>query len=204
MDLKPPRSQGEVLSSRLPMLRGARNSSIKTLYQDKNSRPLIKLMKEDMLVKENVSEENKQSDIPPAVNLESRSKFLVFRRIFVAERPPPPPNLGYNFKFLGNEVKIIRWIFEDNGLRESKKDWMIGWSNTGLRSQVYQNLTRWQKVNHFPRSIEITKKDCLFKNISRMQSLHGRKAYSFIPHTFVLPQDSQDLANEMDKDKNLI
>ena len=73
-----------------------------------------------------------------------------------------------------------------------------------MRSQVYQNLTSFQKVNHFPRTHEITKKDNLFKNITKMQSLHGKRHYNFIPETYALPQDTAQLAEEMDKQKEVL
>ena len=57
-------------------------------------------------------------------------------------------------------------------------------------------------MNHFPRSHEITKKDSLFKNISRMQTLHGKRFYSFVPDTYVIPQEVQVLSEEMEKDRN--
>jgi Tubulin-tyrosine ligase family. len=73
-----------------------------------------------------------------------------------------------------------------------------------MRSQVYQNLTNNQKVNHFPRTHEITKKDSLFKNISKMQSLYGKRHYNFIPETYVLPVDAHLLSEEMDKQRDVL
>ena len=158
-----------------------------------------------MMIQEREDEESMIFNTLPAVKSDQSQKYLIFRQIYIAERPPAPSNSGYFFKFLGNEVKLIRWIFEDNGFREEKKNnWQIGWSNIAMRSQVYQNLTAFQKVNHFPRTHEITKKDNLFKNITKMQSLHGKRHYNFIPETYVLPNDSCQLSEEMDKQREVL
>ena len=171
---------------------------------DKGPNDSFRLMKPNMMIQEREDEDSMAYNGTPAVKTDQASKFLIFRPVLLAERPLTHPNTGYMFRFLGNEVKLIRWIFEDNGFREGKSNWLVGWSNSAMRSQVYQNLGPRQKVNHFPRSHEITKKDNLFKNISKMQSLHGKRHYSFIPETFVLPNESCLLSEEMDKDSETL
>jgi len=143
-------------------------------------------------------------EFPPAIHPFMEGKYLKFRPFIGKERPQAKVHQGYFFKMHGRDVNLIRWSLEDNGLRESKKDWSIMWSTCALKSEIYRSLTRFQKVNHFPRSFEITKKDCLFKNISKMKSLHGPKHYNFIPQTFILPQDAEELENEMDKDTSVL
>jgi hypothetical protein len=44
-------------------------------------------------------------------------------------------------------------------------------------------------VNHFPVSIEITRKDNLAMNIRRMQDKYLKSYFNFIPETFVMPDD---------------
>lgn len=139
---------------------------------------------------------------PPAVLNTHDSKHLLFRVFNALQRPPPPPNRGYFFKFLNNsDVKLVRWFFEDNGFREGRKDWLILWSCGAMRSQIYQSLNRWQRVNHFPRSHEITRKDNLIKNFTRMQSIHGKKHFDFVPETYILPQEMHLLSEAMDTHK---
>ena len=46
------------------------------------------------------------------------------------------------------------------------------------------------KVNKFPRMVEITRKDMLYKHIARMQSSYGMRYFDFVPKSFILPQDS--------------
>ncbi len=45
------------------------------------------------------------------------------------------------------------------------------------------------KVNHFPGSFQIGRKDRLWRNLSHMQAVHSRREFDFVPQTFVLPAD---------------
>ena len=48
-------------------------------------------------------------------------------------------------------------------------------------------------MNHFPKSYEITRKDYMHRNISKMQAIHGFKNFNFVPKTFILPTDHAQL-----------
>ncbi|KAK0092621.1 hypothetical protein PV326_001009 [Microctonus aethiopoides] len=61
------------------------------------------------------------------------------------------------------------------------------------KPDVLRNLAPFQKVNHFPRSYEITRKDRLYKNIEAMQRSKGLRNLDFIPQTFLLPSESREL-----------
>lgn len=58
-----------------------------------------------------------------------------------------------------------------------------------------RSLAPHQRVNHFPRSFELTRKDRLFKNIERMQHLKGFKNFNFIPQTFIMPTEYRELCS---------
>lgn len=45
------------------------------------------------------------------------------------------------------------------------------WTGSHLKPFTLRGLTEFQKINHFPRSYEITRKDRLFKNVQRMQQI---------------------------------
>ena len=53
-------------------------------------------------------------------------------------------------------------------------------------------------------SHEITKKDLLFKNLAKMQSLHGSKHFDFISETYVLPGDTSKLVDRMHNDPSAV
>lgn len=44
------------------------------------------------------------------------------------------------------------------------------------------------KVNHFPNSFHITRKDLMNKCISKMQDKYGGSHFNFLPKTYILPQ----------------
>ncbi len=133
-----------------------------------------------------------------------RKRFLKFRPYVdpIAIRPYRPPDRGYYYKIYKGDVALIRYTLEDNGFREAVnnlQEWTVMWSVCNMKSQVYQALGKYQKVNHFPRSIEITRKDCLCRNVTKMQSLYGFRHFDFVPKTFVLPQEYPQLMEEAGK-----
>ena len=101
---------------------------------------------------------------------------------------------GYYYK-LTNGVKLIKQTLEDNGFRENpvKNSWALIWSGGGIKNSVYSSLTKYQKINHFPRSSELTRKDKMYRNIERMKQTYGSRQVNFIPKTFILPEDAKAL-----------
>lgn len=66
-------------------------------------------------------------------------------------------------------------------------DWNCLWINSSGKSYLYENLNRYQKINHFPHSYELTRKDRLAYNIGKMQARYGGYDFDISPETFVLP-----------------
>lgn len=62
-------------------------------------------------------------------------------------------------------------------------------------SGILRSLGPHQRVNHFPRSYELTRKDRLYKNIERMQHAKGLKNFDFIPQTFVMPAEYKEFCS---------
>jgi tubulin polyglutamylase TTLL5 len=98
--------------------------------------------------------------------------------------PMAPPDKGYYYIMHHSDVKLIRYILEDNGfcrLPPRSNDWSLMWHGGPPKSAVYQCMTKYQKINHMPKTHEITRKDSMFKNISRMAIAHGKKNFDFVP-----------------------
>ncbi len=63
-------------------------------------------------------------------------------------------------------------------------------------------MAKHQKINHFPKSYEITRKDLFYHRIARMIALYGERAYDFVPKTFFYPSEIDSLKREMKKRPN--
>ena len=58
-------------------------------------------------------------------------------------------------------------------------------------------IGKFQKVNHWPKTTEITRKDCMYRHFAYMREKHGPKHFSFVPRTFVLPHEQSELQEAM-------
>lgn len=95
----------------------------------------------------------------------------------------------------GQGPEIIRQMFLERGWVEFDEDeqddddWNIWWRTSRFRNCDYDFLQPWQRLNHYPKSVGITKKDCLARNLKRMKGVHGTGVYNFSPIAFNLPND---------------
>ncbi|KAM5124839.1 LOW QUALITY PROTEIN: tubulin monoglutamylase TTLL4 [Mantella aurantiaca] len=85
---------------------------------------------------------------------------------------------------------IVKQIVARSHFRVTKKshDWLGCWGHH-MKSTAFKNVREYQKLNHFPGSFQIGRKDRLWRNLSKMQARFGRKEFNFFPQSFVLPQD---------------
>ncbi|EAS05014.3 tubulin-tyrosine ligase family protein (macronuclear) [Tetrahymena thermophila SB210] len=110
---------------------------------------------------------------------------------------------GYYFKLNNCNIKLVRGLLEENGFRETiDKDWTIMWVVGSIKSEIYQTMMAYQKVNHFPKSIEITRKDLMNRNISKMQIRCGLSNFNFVPKTYILPSEQSLLIEDFEKIKS--
>ncbi|XP_032356197.1 tubulin polyglutamylase TTLL5 isoform X1 [Etheostoma spectabile] len=108
------------------------------------------------------------------------------------------------FKIVRTESRLVRGILANHGFHEvhpNSNDFNLMWTGSHLKPYILRSLQDFQKVNHFPRSYELTRKDRLYKNIQRMQQIHGFKNFHIVPQTFVLPSEYQEFCNCFAKDK---
>lgn len=112
------------------------------------------------------------------------------------------PNIedkGVYFKMLCGGAKIVEQIFKDNELYPTKVNSkpVVFWSNSVISNDFYSSLDCYQKINHFPKSCEISRKDFMFLNIVKMRQKFP-KDFDFIPNAFILPKDHGMLVKEID------
>lgn len=85
---------------------------------------------------------------------------------------------------------IVKQTIARSHFRITKKnhDWLGCWGHH-MKSTGFKVIREYQKLNHFPGSFQIGRKDRLWRNLSKMQARFGRKEFNFFPQSFVLPQD---------------
>uniref|UniRef100_A0A8D0DN23 Tubulin--tyrosine ligase-like protein 5 n=1 Tax=Salvator merianae TaxID=96440 RepID=A0A8D0DN23_SALMN len=109
-----------------------------------------------------------------------------------------------SFKIVRTDSRLVRSILSAHGFREvhpSSNEYNLMWTGSHLKPYILRTLTDIQKVNHFPRSYELTRKDRLCKNINRMQQMYGFKAFHVLPQTFILPAEYQEFCASYSKDR---
>lgn len=112
---------------------------------------------------------------PPIVNFHSREAINL-------------PELS--FRLYKNDIKLVRNVLESAGFTQTENhDWNLLWVTSAPKPYLYDRLNPYQKISHFPNSIEITRKDRLTAVIKKMQNLFGEKHFDFMPETFVMPEE---------------
>ena len=114
---------------------------------------------------------------------------------------------GYHFdnceilyKILKGDTKLVRSLCEANGFNYTEShEWNILWASSSCKSYLYEGLNEYQRINHFPHSYEITRKDRLCFNYVKMQEKFGRENFDFVPDTYILPNEYADLLGHYQK-----
>lgn len=108
------------------------------------------------------------------------------------------------YKFVKSEVKIVKTVLENAGLvHTTGHDWSLLWSSGAPNTFFYQNLSLGQRVNHFPSSTEITRKDKLCSNITYMQDKYGKQYFDMTPVTYNLPEEFADFYAHFHNEKHV-
>lgn len=107
----------------------------------------------------------------------------------------PAAILKMSYKLTNTETKLLKRILSSHGLKEAKEcqKFNLLWTGLHMKPDVLRSLLPFQRVNHFPRSYELTRKDRLYKNIEKMQQLRGMKHFDIVPISFMLPLEYRDL-----------
>ena len=152
---------------------------------------------------------NEEIGINRDVSEKIQKQYLIFRPYIdpMSCMPYKPRDMGYYYKFYNSKLKIIKYTFEDNGFKEVPEDkpddWIIMWSTSSVKSSKYVNLNKFQKINHFPRSIEICRKDLMTNNLNFLRDDYPNE-FDFFPKSYVIKdeyreafQDVKDLGEDM-------
>ncbi|KAK9884002.1 hypothetical protein WA026_004937 [Henosepilachna vigintioctopunctata] len=143
-------------------------------------------------------------------SLGSRNATLVFRSSALAHtsdlsiRDKPAYKLHITYKVLQAETKLLSKLLDCHGVTEvaaNSSDFNLLWTGSHLKPGLLRTLGPHQRVNHFPRSYELTRKDRLYKNIEKMQCSKGVKNFDFIPQSFVMPTEYRELCQSHNRIK---
>ncbi|KAF1750239.1 hypothetical protein GCK72_016786 [Caenorhabditis remanei] len=103
--------------------------------------------------------------------------------------------LRLTFKMMRSDSRLIRTMCHSHGFMQcSSKNPSVNviWMGAPVKSVKMRELMPWQRLNQFPRSTELTKKDRLYENIERSKSIFG-DAYDFIPEFYVTPRENSKM-----------
>lgn len=107
--------------------------------------------------------------------------------------------LHFRFHDSVHEYNCVRNAFLRAGmLRTDGSNWNALWSKH-LTEAEFLRLNPHQKVNHFPGSWGLGRKDRLARNLGRMAREFG-SAYAISSRTFYLPKERRKLIMEMEAD----
>ena len=94
---------------------------------------------------------------------------LVMARRSSSKRSSKGMALERYLYFVNYKFKNKWYLLHQQKTHPNSPEFNIIWTGSNLKSYAFRTLQQNQKVNHFPRSCEITRKDRLYKNVQRMQ-----------------------------------
>jgi len=102
-------------------------------------------------------------------------------------------------KYGGVQNNAVKAAFKMAGFRIIKgdKNYNALWSGA-MKAEEFKTLNRYQRVNHFPGTWELGRKDRLGRNIARMRRRHP-EVFNIQPRSFALPQDADDWRLECER-----
>ncbi|GFR99052.1 tubulin polyglutamylase TTLL5 [Elysia marginata] len=99
----------------------------------------------------------------------------------------------HNMSFrISGDAQIMRDILKAHGFVEMPCQTRynnFSWLGNSISELCIDQLLCYQSINHFVGSTTLTRKDKLYKNISKMKIKAGAANFDFIPTSFVLPRE---------------
>ncbi|XP_044740284.1 uncharacterized protein LOC123301553 isoform X2 [Chrysoperla carnea] len=101
---------------------------------------------------------------------------------------------------------IVRKTLINSGFRltrEENNDWIGIWGKH-IKSPLFKHLKDHQKMNHFPGTFQLGRKDRLWRNTQKLQIKFGIKEFDYVPKTYILPQDLKQLRHVWEKGEGVV
>lgn len=121
-------------------------------------------------------------NVPPTIYFSTRDEAV--------EKLPWEQRKLLRWKICRVTPNIVKQTVGRSHFRVSKEtsDWLGCWG-PHMKSPGFKAIREHQKLNHFPGSFQIGRKDRLWRNLLKMQARCGKKEFNFFPQSFILPQD---------------
>jgi len=103
--------------------------------------------------------------------------------------------LNLTYRLTQSDTWLVNSLLSSHGLCEvshNSNDFNLLWTGSHPRPHTFSSMKYYQRVNHFPRSYELTRKDRLFKNVAKFQHTYGAKHFDFLPPSFVMPNEYRE------------
>ena len=108
------------------------------------------------------------------------------------------------YRLYKSEGKLVRSILEQAGFVSTNgNDWNCLWAGAAPQMDLFEGLTDQQKINHFPGSTQLTRKDQMYTNVQRLQQLCGKGELDIVPETYLLPTQLQEFSARFAEAKEL-
>ncbi|KAG8583232.1 hypothetical protein GDO81_008330 [Engystomops pustulosus] len=112
------------------------------------------------------------------------------------------------FRLHVNAPRIVREVLLERGWEEfdeetqSETEWNLYWRTSAFQTSDHDNIKPWQRLNHHPKTAQMTKKDCLARHLKRMKGVYGSSYFEFSPVVFILPNDYTKFLADYTKERH--
>ena len=106
----------------------------------------------------------------------------------------------------GTKYSLIKKIADKLKYKCSKEEdgeWDVAWIDSGVHPEKLHKMQGYQKINHFPGTSSITRKNKLGRNLMKLLRMFPTE-YNFFPQTWLIPYDLSDIRSSHQKNKNRI
>lgn len=137
------------------------------------------------------------------------SKHNILMSTLLYQQPQNSPyfQLGRRYKLaykmVRTESRIIHALCSAYGFNQvhmNSNDFNLMWHGGHVKPISLRSLQDFQRVNHFPRSYELTRKDRMYANVMKMQQTHGHKHFDFVAKSFILPLEYQEFLSHYQRE----
>ena len=128
----------------------------------------------------------------PGLRERKKGWFAASKRNAKKSRKKAPPLL---YRMDEREIALVGATMRANGFRRTRSaNWNLYWA-AGIELSVsdWQSMGRSQRVNQFPMTRNLTRKHLMTRNLVKMQQIHGKRHFDFIPDSYVLPAELPQL-----------